>query len=101
MKAGFEFLNPVRFMKRFFLSSLMLLAAGRSALCYENTQIIQVPPMDPQLVVIDDKDFVNDSVFQVDMTTLQNLFGGTALYTTSSTLNYTNTGVLIGLPGFD
>jgi hypothetical protein len=89
-------------MKRFLLSSMLLLAMGRMAFGYINTAIVQVPPMDPQLVVIDDPNFVNKGLFSVDLTLDQGIFSGnTFLYTTSDTLNYTNTGVMIGIPGFD
>jgi hypothetical protein len=89
-------------MKRFLLSSVLLLAMGRMAFGYINTGVVQVPPMDPQLVAIDDPNFVNKGLFSVDTTLDQGIFSGnTFLYTTSGTLNYTNTGVMIGIPGFD
>ena len=88
-------------MKRFLLSSVLLLAMGRTAFAYLNTATVQVPPMNPQLVAIDDVNFVNRGTFDIDLTLEQNTSGGTFLYTTSDTLNYTNTGVMIGVPGFD
>jgi len=101
MRMNPVFLNQVSFMKRLFFSGVLLLAMGRTAFGYINTGTVQVPTMDPQLVSIDDPNFVNRGVFDVDMTLIQNLTGSTLLYTTSDTLNYTNTGRLIGIPGFD
>jgi hypothetical protein len=95
-------------MKRFLLSSLLLLAMGRPAYCYTdngtsfiNNGDVQVPTMDPQLVQIDDTNFVNNGVFSVDMTLIQDPFSSAALFTTSRTLNYTNNGLMTGVPGFD
>ena len=105
MKSGFVFFNPFSFMKRFLLPSLLLLAMGGTAFCadalYLNTGVVQVPPMDPQLVQIDATTFVNNSKFDVDMTGIQNLTSASSLFTTSDTLNYTNNGLMIGIPGFD
>ncbi|HWD90717.1 MAG TPA: hypothetical protein VG938_00055 [Verrucomicrobiae bacterium] len=84
-------------MKRFLLSSMLLLAMGRVAFGYINTGTV-VNPQD----VIDDPNFVNKGVFSVDTTLIQSVFSGnTFLYTTSDTLNYTNTGLMIGIPGYD
>lgn len=88
-------------MKRLLLSGLLCFAVSRTAFGYLNTGTVQVPPMDPQLVQIDDVNFVNRGLFQLDMSLLENPFGGNILYTTSDTQNYTNTGVMTSVPGFD
>jgi hypothetical protein len=92
-------------MKRFLLSSLLLLAMGRTAFCYVNNGTVNVPLDDPTmtLVQLDTPDgiFVNNGSFLVDMSLIQNLFGASTFYETSETLNYTNNGVMIGIPGFD
>jgi len=92
-------------MKRFLLSSLLLLAMGRTAFCYVNDGTVNVPLDDPTmtLVQLDTPDgiFVNNGTFLVDMSLVQNLFGASTFYETSETLNYTNNGVMIGIPGFD
>jgi hypothetical protein len=101
MRMNSVFSNKASFMKRFLLSVLLILGTGQMAFGYINGGIVQVPQMDPQLVSIDDPNFVNKGTFSVDMTLIQNLTSATLLYTTSDTLNYTNTGRLIGIPGFD
>ena len=88
-------------MKRFLLSSLLLLTMGRTAFAFLNSGTIQVPPMSTDLVQVDDPNFVNRGTFSIDLTVQQPANGATILYTTSDTLNYTNSGVLIGIPGFD
>jgi len=89
-------------MKRFLLSSLILLAMGKTAFAtWLNSGTIQVPPMSADLIQVDDANFVNKGTLSIDLTLLQQITGATLYYTTSDTLNYTNSGVLIGLPGFD
>lgn len=102
MKPGFDsFLNSVRFMKRFLLSSLLLLAMGHTAYCYVNNGVVQSPPMDVSLLQINDPVFVNRGVFSVDLTLEQNPVGATIPFETSDTKYFTNSGTMIGSPGFD
>jgi len=56
--------------------------------------------MNPQLVVIDETNVVNNGNFSIDMTAFQDPFGSTELFTTSDTQNFTNNGVMTGVPGF-
>lgn len=100
MKSG-TVLNPASFMKRFLLSSLVLLTMGQAAFGYINSGTIQVPPMDPSLIQIDDPNFYNRGRLSIDLTSQQNITGAKTLFTTTDTLNYTNSGILIGIPGFD
>ena len=101
MKSAPNILKEVSFMKRLLLSSVLLLAMGRTGFCYENDSVVEVPTQDPQLLQIDDTDFINNGTFSVDMTGILDLLGGAMAYTTSSTLNYTNNGFLTSIPGFD
>lgn len=86
-------------MKRLLLSSMLVLAMGRTAFGYVNSGVVEVPPMDPSLIQIDDPIFVNDGLFSVNLSA-QNL-DNTVLYETSDTVNYTNNGVMEAVPGFD
>lgn len=101
MKYSLVCLNKVSFMKRFLLSSVLLLAMGGAASAYENDIVLTVPPMDPALVQIDDPLFINNGAFTVVTPLI--FIGGTAnpLFTTSSTLDYTNNGTLTCEPGMD
>ena len=101
MKYSLVGLNKVSFMKRFLLSGVLLLAMGHTAFCFENDVTIQVPPMDPKLVQVDDVGFTNNGNFTVATPLV--VIGGTAnlLYTTTSTLDYVNNGTMTGMPGFD
>ena len=89
-------------MKRFLLSGMLLLAIGGVAYSYENDAVVQVPTGNPELVQLDTLDgiFVNNGVFDFDDINVVSAFS-TVLYQTSDTLNYTNTGTMIGSPGFD
>ena len=100
MKYSSVCLNKVSYMKRFLLSGVTLLAMGGAAFAYENDNVIAVPPMNPSFVQIDDPLFINNGSFTVDLTTV---IGGTAntLFTTSSTLDYTNNGTYTVTPGVD
>lgn len=57
---------------------------------------------DPTLIQIDATNFINNGLFSVDLTGSQ-LFGLSQpyLFQTSDTLNFTNTGTMIGVVGFD
>ncbi len=89
-------------MKRFLLSSLLVLAMGRTAFAgFFNAGTIQVPPMSADLVQVDNPNFVNKGTFSIDLSLQQQTLSSTILYSTSDTLNYTNSGTLIGIPGFD
>lgn len=106
MKSASLFSNQVSFMKRFLLSSLLLLAMGRMAFCqapYVNDGNVRVPLDDPtwSLVQLNTPSFVNNGYFFVDMTLLQSVVGAGTYYETSGTLNYTNNGVMAAVPGFD
>src|SRR6185312_2398633 len=102
MKPGSVFLNSVCFMKRFLLSSLLLLAMGGTAFAtWLNTGTIQVPPNSADLIQVDDANFVNTGTLSIDLSVEQNPSGPTLLYSTSDTLNFTNSNRLIGKPGFD
>jgi hypothetical protein len=100
MKYSLVGLNKVRYMKRFLLSGMLFLAMGGAAFAFENDIVIQVPPMDPALVQIDDPLFINNGSFSFSSTTF---IGGTAniLYETTGTLDYTNNGTMTSTPGFD
>jgi hypothetical protein len=87
-------------MKRFLLSSLLLVSMGRTAFCYINNGTVQVPTMNPALLQIDATNFVNNGVFSVDMSLVQ-VGSSPALFTTSDTLNYTNNGLITLVPGAD
>lgn len=84
-------------MKRFLLSSVLLLSLGRMAFGFQNDIAIQVPPMNPQIIVIDDPVFINNGLFNV---AVPSSFS-TVLFETSDTLDFTNNGVMIGTAGFD
>jgi len=73
---------------------------GGATFAYENDNVIQVPPMNPAFIQIDDPLFINNGAFTVDLLTF---VGGTAntLYTTSSTRDYTNNGTMSFTPGVD
>lgn len=103
MKSGFAILNSVRFMKRLLLSSLLLIGMGGAAFGYVNNSVLQSPPMDIALVqqATVGPVFVNKGLFQVDLSRIQNPFGATIPFETSDTLYFTNSGTLIGIPGFD
>src|SRR4051812_18800986 len=98
MKFSFIFVKKVSFMKRFLLSSLMLLAMGRPAFSYVNDRLVIVPTMDPELIQIDDPIFVNNNFFSVDTTLFQSGLQAPIFYSTSSTRNVTNTGILSSTP---
>jgi hypothetical protein len=102
MKFGPTFLNRVSFMKRVLLSSLLLLAMGRTVFGYENDGIVQVPTMNPDLIQLDTLDgiFINNGFFGVDLT-LDQTANASVLYETSDTLNFTNNGTMASIPGFD
>ena len=53
MKSAPILLKKVSSMKRFLLSSLILLTLGRTAFAYENDRVVQVPPMSPELIQLD------------------------------------------------
>src|ERR1700759_4938063 len=91
--------NKVSFMKRFLLSSMLLLAMGRAAFGFENDANIQVPPMSPMIVEIDDPVFINNGFFSVNLP--QVLGGMTVLYETSYTLHYTNNATMSAVAVFD
>jgi len=99
MKYRLVCLNKVSAMKRFLLSGVLLLAMGGAAFAYENDIVIQVPPMSPDLIQIDDPLFINNGSFEVDL--LSFIGGANTLYTTSSTLDYTNNGTITVTPGID
>jgi hypothetical protein len=94
-------LKKISFMKRFLLLSLLFLATGQAAFCYENDGTVQVPTMDPQLIQIDDPIFVNHGFFGVDLSLYQSGLEAPIFYETTSTRNVTNTGTMAGTPGFD
>lgn len=115
MKSLITFISEVSFMKRLFVLGLMALAAVPAAIAQQNPPFIWfgthtfVETNDPPPVV-DSPDFTiaNGATFGVDLTAL-NLQAAltladaqaTILYQTSDTLNYTNNGILIGVPGID
>jgi hypothetical protein len=94
-------LKNVSYMKRFLLSSLLLLATGQAAFSYENDSVVLVPSMDPQLIQIDDPIFVNHGFFGVDLSLYQSGLQAPIFYETTSTVNFTNTGTMAAIPGFD
>src|SRR5262249_47175618 len=71
-----------------------------AAFAFENDFRIEVPPMDPALIQIDDPVFINNGDFNIT-TPILFLGGPTAIFSTSSTLDYTNTGTITASPGFD
>ena len=96
MKCSLVCLNKVRYMKRFLLSGILLLAMGGAAFAFENDIVIQVPPMDPALINIVDVGFTNNGSFTVNIGTFGGQGLGTAnvLYETTETLDYVNNGTM-------
>jgi hypothetical protein len=102
MKSDLVFLKQVSFMKRFLLSGVLLLAMGRTAFCYTNDAVVQVPTMNPELIQLDDPVFVNNGYFSYDGTIYQlPPIEASIPYETSSTLTYINNGTMFSIPGFD
>ncbi|MFO1487034.1 MAG: hypothetical protein U1F65_01015 [Verrucomicrobiota bacterium] len=90
-------------MKRFFMPGLLVMAftwvASAQAPFYRNITPFSSPPSPrPQ---IDAYEFLNTSTFEVTVPAEQTAGNQFNLFSTHSTLNYTNTGVLTGNPGFD
>jgi hypothetical protein len=91
-------------MKRFLITGLLALAVvqlatGQISSTFNNQAgaTYQIPP---QPGTIDATNFVNAGTFNVNIPL--DIIGGDALYySTSDTLNYTNTGTMIGTPGFN
>src|SRR5690348_4620524 len=100
MKLESVFWNPVRFMKRFLLSSLLVLAMGGAAVgqVFENDGNLVSPPDNVQ---IDAPVFINNGTFSVDMTAIQSLNNVVPLFSMSDNVNATNAGTITGIPGFD
>ena len=99
MKSGHIFLNCSDSMKRFLISGLcglmwVQLAVGQ---VFNNTGTYQMPP---NFQNIDAATFINSGVFSVTVP-VDNFTLQAANYSTIDTLNYTNTGTMIGSPGFD
>ena len=94
MTAADEAMKKIKL--NFFAGAMALFPAfagwGATADFYVNDSIVQVPPdLPPQ---VDATNFVNNNLFVINNTNV------VQLYKTANTLNYTNTGLIIGTDGF-
>ena len=101
MRNGATFLNLVRNMKHVLFSVMVmagLVGVASAQNTFHNIGIYQVPPQ----VKPDDANFFNDSGAAFIVTNPPNpLTLQSQSFTTSDTLNYTNLGIIIAIPGFD
>ena len=107
MKSRLAFSNRFDFMKRCLLPGLLAVAMTQLATAQitstfnnEAGSVYQIFPGSSDPGVIDATNFVNAGVFSVNLP-LNALSAGFNYFQTSDTLNYTNTGVMTGNPGFD
>src|SRR5216110_1389649 len=111
MKTGPVFLTlGSSFMKRLLVCGALGLLATHASIAQQNTfnwfatHTFVMPADPPPDIDAQNVVFNNGSVFGVDLTFTSNFLGSafnTFPFTTVNTLNFTNRGILIGVPGFD